>query len=441
MPSTATLPNLLWGALAITGLMGAAIWNGYPLVYSDTSSYLGSGFTLDTLVDRPITYGLFLRITSLNGLTLWISTLAQCALLWWCLSLTLAWAGITRLRNRAIIVLALCTLSGLPFVSGQLMADAFTPMLILSLLLLIAGEPPRGQRWLLHGVFVLAFAMHMSHVPLALLLIPVAIRISRAAGTGSHAWRRAGLLVPLMAVALIPMGSSLAKSKHVFFMAHMAEEGILQRYLEKHCPGEDLVICGAPSMPSSADAFLWGPDSPLNRFPSWSAAEPEFKAIIAESLRDPELLLLHGKAWLSAGSRQLLRFDPADGMGPFADGTLLQQRIEAHIPGDAVAFAHSRQSAGLLTPPHLDSLSRVQAGIMALSAVLLLAYAFVRRTWRSKGCSAALVLISAYVLNAFLNAGLVMVADRFAAKLAWTIPLAALLVAQSLLRDRVSPSS
>lgn len=441
MPSAARLPNLLWGALAITGLMGAAMWNGYPLVYSDTSSYLGSGFTLDTLVDRPITYGLFLRITSLNGLTLWTSILAQCALLWWCLSLTLEWAGVTGLMSRAIIVLALCTLTGLPFVSGQLMADAFTPMLVLSLLLLIAGEPPHSQRWWLHGIFALAFATHLSHAPLALLLIPVAIGISKAAGTGRHAWRRAALLVPLMAVALIPMGSSLAKSKHVFFMAHMAEEGILQRYLGKHCPDEDLVICGAATIPASADAFLWGTDSPLNHFPSWSAAEPEFEAIIAGSLRDPELLLLHGKAWLSAGSRQLLRFAPADGMGPFATGTLLHQRIEAYIPFDAAAFARSRQSAGQLTPPHLDPLSRIQAGIMALSAMLLLAHAIARGTWRSKGRLVALVLISAYVLNAFLNAGLVMVADRFAAKLAWTIPLAALLVALGHLRGRVSLSS
>ena len=53
--------------LCAIALLGAAIWNGYPIVYSDTSSYIISGFELETLKDRPITYGLFIRATSQIG--------------------------------------------------------------------------------------------------------------------------------------------------------------------------------------------------------------------------------------------------------------------------------------------------------------------------------------------------------------------------------------
>jgi hypothetical protein len=63
---------ILFVTLGALGLMLDAIYNGYPLVYSDTSTYLASGFELQTPVDRPITYGLFIRLTSLNGFSLWI---------------------------------------------------------------------------------------------------------------------------------------------------------------------------------------------------------------------------------------------------------------------------------------------------------------------------------------------------------------------------------
>jgi hypothetical protein len=52
-------------------LLFDALYNGYPLIYSDTGTYLSSGFLLETPFDRPITYGIFMRISSLNGVSLW----------------------------------------------------------------------------------------------------------------------------------------------------------------------------------------------------------------------------------------------------------------------------------------------------------------------------------------------------------------------------------
>ncbi|HQP01967.1 MAG TPA: hypothetical protein PK337_06695, partial [Bacteroidia bacterium] len=52
-------------------LMADASYNGFPIVYSDTSTYIASGLELETPFDRPITYGLFLRLFSFNGLSLW----------------------------------------------------------------------------------------------------------------------------------------------------------------------------------------------------------------------------------------------------------------------------------------------------------------------------------------------------------------------------------
>ena len=59
---------LIFVFLGALCLMLDAFCNGFPIVYSDTSTYIASGLELETPFDRPITYGLFLRFFSLNGL-------------------------------------------------------------------------------------------------------------------------------------------------------------------------------------------------------------------------------------------------------------------------------------------------------------------------------------------------------------------------------------
>lgn len=51
-------------------------YNRFPLVYSDTDSYMEMGFNNHVLPDRPITYGLFLRHVSLSE-SLWLVVFAQ----------------------------------------------------------------------------------------------------------------------------------------------------------------------------------------------------------------------------------------------------------------------------------------------------------------------------------------------------------------------------
>ena len=72
------LTYILTGAIF---LMLDSFYNGFPIVYSDTSTYLASGFELETPFDRPITYGLFLRIASLNGLSMWLVIFFQALIL------------------------------------------------------------------------------------------------------------------------------------------------------------------------------------------------------------------------------------------------------------------------------------------------------------------------------------------------------------------------
>ena len=69
---------ILLGALCF---MLDAFYNGFPIVYSDTSTYIASGLEFETPFDRPITYGLFIALFSLHGSSLWLVVFAQAIIL------------------------------------------------------------------------------------------------------------------------------------------------------------------------------------------------------------------------------------------------------------------------------------------------------------------------------------------------------------------------
>src|SRR6188768_305561 len=64
---------LLIGLFLITW---PAFYNGYPLVYSDTGSYLKTSVDLQAAIDRPIGYGIFIRMFGWQA-TPWTVILAQ----------------------------------------------------------------------------------------------------------------------------------------------------------------------------------------------------------------------------------------------------------------------------------------------------------------------------------------------------------------------------
>src|ERR1043165_3583746 len=74
-----------YGSLLICSvcLLIPAIWNHYPLVNPDTATYIESGFLPDSPADRPITYGILVRLLTLNGLSLWLMVFAQAYLVSW----------------------------------------------------------------------------------------------------------------------------------------------------------------------------------------------------------------------------------------------------------------------------------------------------------------------------------------------------------------------
>ena len=110
--------------VCIALLVWPALYNGLPILYSDTATYVASGMKLETPMDRPISYGIFIWITSLGGTTLWTTILCQAALVLAVLRRLFVLMD-PRFRTRPILFAAciagLSIFTSLPWVVAQIM--------------------------------------------------------------------------------------------------------------------------------------------------------------------------------------------------------------------------------------------------------------------------------------------------------------------------------
>jgi len=113
-------------------LCSAAIYNGYPLVWPDTGSYLH----LVIFGYRGIFYSLFVAPARLTG-SLWPVVFIQSLIVAHLLRLVLR-VVFEIFSGTALIAITalLCVLTSLPWYTGFIMADVFTSVLVLCLFVL-----------------------------------------------------------------------------------------------------------------------------------------------------------------------------------------------------------------------------------------------------------------------------------------------------------------
>ncbi len=369
-------------ALAAVLFCWVAFFNGFPLVYSDTGTYLKSGFELDTPLDRPITYGFLLRLFTLNGLTIWTAIIAQSAIVSSLLWLLLR-EFIEEVRKLQItfttLVILLAFASGLPVVSGELIADIFTSAALFAWLLLVFGKKcSRTENILLYLIFLISVACHISHVAviisLAALLSATAFVRSKRGKNILLSWRANGMTTLLCIVAFVVMMSSVSKSRHVFMMGHLVETGILNAYLDDKCGSEEISLCKyRDRLPDGAEKFIWNldGDSVLILTGGWTGTKEEYSKIISETFTTGRYLKMHIAAAAKGTAKQLYSINCGEGLGEYDSTTNVSQQIREFFPREYDAYLHSRQSRNEFSGlPVIDLLNRI-ATILALCIVVV----------------------------------------------------------------------
>ncbi|AIZ62855.1 hypothetical protein PK28_02640 [Hymenobacter sp. DG25B] len=446
--------TLFWLLLGALVLISAGLYNGFPLVTSDTGTYLNSALELSVPDDRPITYGLWTLATGLRS-SLWLVIFAQGLLLAWLLWRCMV-AFVPRLQHpagRLGLLLAATWLTGVSWYCSQLMPDIFTAVGMLALALLLLTRPALPERLALLAILLLAAIMHSSNL-LSLLLTVLSVgavgwqqRLFRRGVLQRASWLLA-LAVTLAGWVMLPglhlaFGGSgeISKASPAFLMARLSETGVLEKFLHENCgPQNQYKLCAFQNdLPNDAMLFMWDANSPLQRTGGWNANRDEYRHIIRQILLSPRYYPLLVSESIQATLRQLTHVGYGDGLTPFRENTSPYWKVGGYTPYELKEYMSSLQNRGLLDFKSLNE--RVYTvHLLALLAIGWLVLGAGRARVAPAAVGLVLVCGAGLVSNAFVTGSLANVLDRLQGRVSWLLPwVALLLLAQYLPVERWRP--
>jgi hypothetical protein len=429
--SQARRPAVRLAAVVVASvlLVWPGFWNGYPLIFADTGTYIGQALLIYLGWDRPPFYSLFLFATHWR-LSLWGPMLAQGLVVAHLLGVTLRVLGRPSPWLLVAVAFALSVLTGLPWLAAQLIPDVFTGVVVLALWLLgfkAASLSAAERLWLLL-LAAATIACHQSHLPLALglafcgaamLLVWRGARLAFV-GAARMAFPVAVAAAALVAVNLAGHGrASLSPFGSVFLAARLIYDGPGMDMLRRTCPDAGWRVCPfLDRLGPHHDAFLWEPASPLHSELGgpkvWAA---EASAIVSATLRDAPGTVARAVAGNTLEQFRLL--DTGDGVEPWPGVLGPEPLIARFFPHELGRFLAGRQQRGLLiqdaqaiAPLHRDA---ALGGLLVLLALPLL----LRSRLGLAGVALAVLVLAAGIGNAAITGGLSGPAVRYQARLAW----------------------
>lgn len=456
-PESRAASNLGLIAAAAALLLWPAIYNGFPLIFPDTGAYLAVAWGNYWTIDRSGFYGFFLRpLSSLDPYAqLWVAVFLQGAAAGAAIVLALrrmapraGWAALL------LIIAALAALTSLPWHSAQLMPDAFSGICVLAVWLACLRNPSENGAPALWFAAYLTGLMHYTHVLLVLaagagaLVAQLLFRGPSVPAIARRALTCGAVALAILATQTVANGAflqrwSAAPMGSAFLFARVHEDGLVQPWLEEHCPrGETPSLCRAePGFPRDVEALLWGKGSPLRPLLIRSRDGRTNEAFVAE-LRTAVLgaiwarPLEFGESALRAGLDQFMSFRVLDDECPEVcrnPSSAVSGWFHDYRPELMPSFLASRQLSGTT---HKDTLRAITTPVAGLALLLMPILAFA--AWRRRD-ALAFGLISAVLLaliaNAIATGGLSDVHDRYQSRLVW---VAVLTVLATLLRWRTS---
>jgi hypothetical protein len=436
MPSRDRAQWALAFVVCMIALSAPALWNRFPLLQYDTGGYLARWYEGTLVPSRAVVYGLILNAGSLGNF--WPVVALQCALTVWVIALTLR---AYRLGGKPLLVtaviLGLCLVTTLPWLSAILLTDIFAGLgvLALSLLLLRASMLSTRERVGLGLLVAVATATHSATLAVMLAMIasaPLFWLIDRAI---PYTRLRDGVLaiglgVLLVFAANLTVAGRLAWTPGGFALSfgRMLQDGIVDRYLAEHCPNPNLRLCAhRAELPHTADEFFWGSAlfESLGRF---AGLGKEMEHIALDSIGDYPGMQI--ETAIVATARQIV--DVHSGEGVVNSIWHTYAMIDRYTPWAGPAMHAARQQNEVISFRVVNMIDWP----VALAAMVLLLAIIAAPPWRAMTDVRKLAAITAITVlsNAVICGVLSNPHDRYGARLAW-LPVLVVIIALLRLRD------
>ena len=424
-----------------------ALLNNYPFLYPDTGTYLVCAFNNEVSEMRPLTYGLFMRHASLME-SLWLVIFIQALIVSWTTHRFISTFFKTIHPVIPVVILAILTLmTGIGEVTGMLMPDFASPVMIMCLFILLFGELKVTWKLILTSLLlVFSVACHHSNAYTAIAVILFYLFM-----TAFLERENRNFVVSLKRIALpailviagfftIPLLHQArigefywSKAKSVFITNRINQMGLLQPFLQENCAQNNYPICAyKDEMPYD---FMWDAKSPLNDGKGWTAHNEEYRVMLKDFFKNPFYVKKFIVKTLENGIAQFFTIEGKvifrEGEGMYAYQTMLQV-----WPDQIGAIRRSMQYADTWKSNVTQVLQRFLVYGSFMYFFWILVFAPAQAYSNTHKYLIGLIFI-ALLANAFVCAGISMVDVRFQYRIVWLVPLVALCILAERYKNRI----
>ncbi len=441
--STTTKRIALELAAATLLLMIPALVNGYPLVFSDTGTYVRQAIEFYGAADRPPYYSLLIFLFHLK-LSLWPVVVMQAFAMAAALRVVI-YSLIARARTLHYLgmISAMTAFTSIGWHVDQIMPDAFTGMLTIVVFLIVWmwDQQRRTTRIALLLIACGIVMLHYTHLALAAGLFAVAALARLAQSRAWYEVRRiavlGGAVVTVAAAAFVAYSLVLIRrpvldpNSSIFMAARVLAEGPGREWLAKNCPGSGNIFCKYQDrLPSNPDTFLWADTSPLQdalRDPGPEQTRRATAQIVAGAFAlHPGTELAD---MLTDSARQFVRFGTLDINCPLRCGedSAVTKVIERHFHREYSQFRNSLEMRGRLPVRQIRDVHLPV--VIAAWIIFLVAGVVAVRRGDSPLVGFELLVLATLLLNAMICGGLWVPHDRYGSRVVWLLPLGAMLAA------------
>jgi len=406
-----------------------ALWNGYPLLYSDTYVFITQPTPGFFNWDKPFIYGPWMMPFH-AWQTLWGVVLVQGLLvshLIWLAQQSLGRASAVR---HLIACLVLSALTGVSWFVSLLMPDIFSGMVVLSIFIL--GFSKKLSRSMIAWVSVigaLAISVHLSHLVIAAAgllvvlllsfrrfhyaLIPLVLALAALVGTNMYAFNK---------VAISPFGS-------VFLLARLSADGNVKSVLQQHCPQKKWHLCAwTDRLAKDSDSFMWDGKGPVWTHPGGPIGlAPEASEIVELTLRSRPLHVLWSA--IQNTTKQLFMVKLGDTIHTeWLDLTVAKGVEKFFPPAELQRYNNAKQVQGTMRE-RVTTVSVIGAATVLLGFVWSI-YCFVG-AWRRRDFTVLGLIAIIWIgvlANAFATGALSKPHYRYQTRIAWLLVLPPILI-------------
>ncbi len=422
-------------------LIWPALQNGYPLVYSDSGTYINAGFTKIIPVDRPILYCMFVKYMSLKK-SLWFVIIAQAFIVLFVIHMLtrkFTTKNITLLSIIIIVILSFTT--GLSNYTSQIMPDIFSAIAIIGFAVILTSDKIGWRETILSLIVVFSAMTNFSNffVLAGLLIVAIILWLFHFIKPKILLWGTIVTIAPFLLILSINKTYSgkfqISRAGSVFIIARMIETGIVKKYLVQHCENHKYILCDQiDSIPNSSADFLWNDNSPLydtncmkKGFDCcWESKNSKFSELINDILTTSDNSLQLSAIYLKDFFRQIVDFKIGV-LVPMRDNSPPQNCIDFRFKNEIDSYKNADQYE---STQEFKTMSFIQLISVIMSVLFIIAIFIFYRKLKIKTRHSILIifLILGILGNAMTVTIFSTVLDRYQARVIWIIPFIGLLL-------------